>query len=90
MKVVFSETFADGYRALPKEVQARADKAIRLLAAKEGGQAFHPSPRARRIRGTLDIWEASVTMKYRLTLQIHQGTLYLRVIADHDAALRRP
>lgn len=90
MRVVFSETFAACYRALPKEAQARADKAIRLLAAKKGGKPFHPSLRAKRIQGTLDIWEASVTMKVRLTFQIHEDTLYLRVIGDHDATLKRP
>jgi mRNA-degrading endonuclease YafQ of YafQ-DinJ toxin-antitoxin module len=90
MRIAFSATFAAGYRALPREVQARADKAIRLLTAKEGGQPFHPSLRAKRVQGTLDIWEASVTMKYRLTFQIHEDTLYLRVIGDHDAALKRP
>ncbi len=90
MKIIFSATFASGYRALPMEAQRRADKAIRLLAAKEGGKPFHPSLRAKRIQGTLDIWEASVTMKYRLTFQIHEDTLYLRVIGDHDATLKRP
>ncbi len=90
MRVVFSETFAVCYHSLPKEVQPRADKAIRLLAAKEGGKPFHPSLRAKRIQGTLDIWEATVTMKYRLTFQIHEDTLYLRVIGDHDATLKRP
>jgi hypothetical protein len=90
MKVVFSATFVGGYRALPSDVQRRADKTIRLLAAKEGGKPFHQSLRAKRIRGTLDIWEASVTMKHRLTFQMHEETLYLRVIGDPDAALRRP
>jgi mRNA-degrading endonuclease YafQ of YafQ-DinJ toxin-antitoxin module len=90
MKVVFSATFAACYRALPEEVQRRADKAIRLLGAREGGKPFHPSLRAKRIRGTLDIWESSVTMKYRLTFQFHEDTLYLRVIGDHDATLKRP
>jgi len=90
MKIVFSATFASGYRALPTEVQRRADKTIRHLAAKEGGKPFHPSLRAKRVQGTLDIWEASVTMKYRLTFQIHEDTLYLRVIGDHDATLKRP
>jgi mRNA-degrading endonuclease YafQ of YafQ-DinJ toxin-antitoxin module len=90
MRVVFSETFAACYRALPKEVRTRADKTIRLLAVKEGGKPFHPSLRAKRIQGTLDIWEASVTMKYRLTFQVHEDTLYLRVIGDHDTTLKRP
>lgn len=90
MKVVFSATFAAGYRALPPEVQRRADKAIRLLTVKDGGQTFHPSLPAKRIGGTLDIWEASVTLKYRLTFQMHEDTLYLRVIGDHDPTLKRP
>lgn len=90
MKIVFSATFAAGYHALSIDVQRRADKAIRLLAAKEGGASFHPSLRAKRIQGTVDIWEASVTMKYRLTFQMHEDTLYLRVIGDHDATLKRP
>jgi mRNA-degrading endonuclease YafQ of YafQ-DinJ toxin-antitoxin module len=90
MKVIVSATFAACFRALPKDVLARADKTIRLLAAKEGGQPFHPSLRAKRVQGTLDIWEARVTMKYRLTFQIHEDTLYLRVIGDHDATLKRP
>jgi hypothetical protein len=29
-------------------------------------------------------------MKYRLTFQIHAGTLYLRVVGDHDATLKNP
>lgn len=90
MRVVFSATFAAGYRALPADIQRRADKTIRLLGTKEGGKPFHPSLRAKRIQGTLDIWEASVTMKYRLTFQIHEDTLYLRVIGDHDPTLKRP
>lgn len=90
MKVVFTETFAHRYRALPANVQLRVDKAIRLLAAKEGNAPFHPNLRAKRIQGTPDICEASVTMKYRLTFQINDGTLYLRVVGDHDPTLKRP
>ncbi len=90
MKVVFTETFARAYRALPSDLQGRVDKTIRLLAAKEPKKPFHPGLRAKRIQGTPDIWEASVTMKYRLTFHIHEGTLYLRVVGDHDKALKRP
>lgn len=45
---------------------------------------------AKRIQGTPDIWEARVTMKYRLTFQIHDGSLYLRVVGDHDKTLKKP
>lgn len=90
MKVIFTETFARRYRELPAAIQLRVDKAIRLLASKEGSQPFHPSLRANRIQGTPDIWEASVTMKYRVTFQIHEVTLYLRVVGDHDKTLKKP
>ena len=90
MKVVFSRTFAEHYADLPAEVQKRIDKTIRLLASKEGHSPFHPSLRAKRIKGTADIWEASVTMKYRLSFQMHEDTLYLRVVGDHDPTLKRP
>jgi hypothetical protein len=29
-------------------------------------------------------------MKYRLTFQIHEGMLYLRIVCDHDKALKKP
>lgn len=90
MKVVFTATFARSYRNLSSDLQRRVDKTIRLLAAKEPNGPFHPSLRAKRIQGTPGIWEASVTMKYRLTFQMHEGTLYLRVVGDHDPTLRRP
>ena len=90
MKVVFSRTFHENYDSLTAEIQKRVDKAVRLLASKEGSKPFHPSLRAKRIKGTADIWEASATMKYRLTFQIHEGTLYLRVVGDHDPTLKRP
>ena len=90
MKVAFSRAFQDNYQALPSDVQKRVDKAIRLLASKEGSGAFHPSLRAKRIKGTADIWEASLSMKYRLTFQIYGGTIYLRVVGDHDPTLKNP
>lgn len=90
MKVVFSQSFQNAYRSLPQKLQARVDKTIRLLAAKEPKKPFHPSLRAKRVQGTQDVWEASVTMKYRITFQLHAGTLYLRVLGDHDAALKNP
>ncbi len=90
MKVVFTESFQRNYQSLPGTIQKRIDKTIRLLAAKEGSAPFHPSIRAKRIQGTKDIWEASLTMKYRLTFQIFNGALYLRVVGDHDDALKRP
>jgi len=90
MKVVTSDTFKAGYARLSASDQERVDKAVRLLAARKPKEPFHPSLRANRIQGTPDIWEASATMRIRMTFQLFEGTLYLRVVGDHDAALRRP
>lgn len=90
MKVAFSRTSHENYQVLPSSIQKRVDKAIRFLASKQVNKPFHPSLRAKRIKGTADIWEASVTMKYRLTFQIHEDTLYLRVVGDHDPTLKNP
>lgn len=90
MKVIASERFVKSFRSFSPQLQQRIEKTIRLLATKEPGKPFHPSLRAKRIQGTDDIWEASVTMQYRLTFQMYQDTLYLRVIGDHDVALKRP
>jgi mRNA-degrading endonuclease YafQ of YafQ-DinJ toxin-antitoxin module len=90
MKVVFSGTFQAGYRKLSKSDQLRVDKAIRLLAAKEPKKPFHPGLRAKRVQGTSDIWEATATMRIRLTFQMYRETLYLRVVGDHDKTLGRP
>lgn len=90
MNVVASERFAKSCRSFSVPLQKRVEKTVQLLAAKDPGKPFHPSFRAKRIQGTTDIWEASVTMQYRLTFQMYQDTLYLRVIGDHNATLKRP
>jgi mRNA-degrading endonuclease RelE of RelBE toxin-antitoxin system len=90
MKVVFTREFQERYLALSSDAQRRVDRTIRLLASRKGGSAFHPGLHARHVKGTVDIWEARVTLKYRLTFQVHQGTLYLRVVGDHDPILKKP
>ncbi len=90
MKIVASKRFAKSYRCLSSQLQEQIEKTVHLLAAKNLGKPFHPSLRAKRVQGTTDIWEASVTMQHRLTFQIYQDTLYLRVVGDHDATLKRP
>lgn len=90
MKVVFTRAFQKHYQALPADLQSRVDRAIRLLASREGSAPFHPGLRAGRIRGTVDIWEARATRKCRLTFQVHQDTLYLRVVGEHDPTLKKP
>ena len=75
-----TESFARDFRALPKEIQARTEKAILRLAQNPA----YPSLRVKKMQGLKDIWEASVTMSYRLTFQRTGDTLILRRVGTHD------
>jgi len=86
MKVVASLRFKKTYQKLPISVQEQVDKKLLLLEENPG----HPSLRVKKIVGAPDIWEASITMKYRITFQISEGVIILRVIGEHDKALRNP
>jgi hypothetical protein len=62
------------------------DRKLLLLEQNPG----HPSLRIKKVAGTAGIWEASITMKYRVTFEMHRDRIVLRVIGEHDDALRRP
>jgi len=80
LKISRTESFKRDLQLLPTEIQNRAEKAIRLLAE----NPRHPSLRARKLRGLEDIWEASVSMSYRITYQLRNDKLTLRRIGTHD------
>ncbi len=71
MKILRGEPFKRDLQSLPEDAQRRAEKAIRLLTE----NPRHPSLRARKMKGLEDIWEASVSMSYRITYQIQGDTL---------------
>lgn len=86
-KIEFTETFLKQFNALPKEVQKKVRKAIRLLAENPG----HPSLRSKPIQGARGIFEASPDMHYRLTYERLPGdVLRLRVVGPHNEALKKP
>lgn len=63
------------------------NKKLKLLS---GFPDNHPSLRIKRVKGTDLIWEASVTMNYRLTFQIINNAILLRKIGKHDETLSNP
>ena len=75
-----TDSFARDFKNLPKEIQQRADRAIGLLAS----NPLHPSLRTKKMHGLEDIWEARVTLSYRITFQRTGDTLLLRRIGTHD------
>ncbi len=75
----FTKSFKKQYKRLPKEIQDAFDKKLQLFLE----DMSHPSLRVKRIQGTKDRWEGSITMKYRFTFQITGGTVIFRTIGTH-------
>ena len=86
MKIKAYACFKEQYTDLPAAVQARVDKQIHLLA----GNFRHPSLRVKKIKGSRGIWEARVDLSHRMTFEIIDDTIFLRVVGKHDDALKNP
>ena len=80
----FTKKFKKEYQKLPREIQDNFDKKLSLLLE----DIFHPSLRAKRIQGTKNRWEGSITMKYRFTFELHGNKAIFRTIGTHDILSR--
>ena len=86
MKIKAYKRFLKSYRSLPENVQRKVDKQIALLSE----DFKHPSLRTKKIKGREGIWEARIDIHHRLTFEIIQDTIFLRVAGNHDKVLRSP
>jgi mRNA-degrading endonuclease YafQ of YafQ-DinJ toxin-antitoxin module len=50
----------------------------------------HPSLRTKKVQGTENIFECSITMAVRLTWQYEGDSILLRLIGDHDEVHKNP
>ena len=80
----FSRRFKKGYQGLPKEIQETFYQKLPLFLK----DMSHPSLRVKRIQGTKDRWEGSITMKYRFTFEFSGGDLVFRAIGTHDILMK--
>ena len=80
----FTKRFKKEYKALPKEIKKTFDEKLSLLL----NNVSHPSLRVKRIQGTKDRWEGSITMNYRFTFQFDENTILFRTIGTHDILKR--
>jgi mRNA-degrading endonuclease RelE of RelBE toxin-antitoxin system len=76
----FSKKFKKQYKALPEDIQNAFDKKLTLFL----NNRSHPSLRVKRIQGTKNRWEGSVTMNYRFTFEFLENTVLFRLIGTHD------
>ncbi len=86
MIVERSERFLRSYRKLTEAEKERVRKALHLLAS----DMRHPSLRARKMQGAVDVWEARASRDLRFTFEIVEGVAVLRAVGHHDATLRSP
>ena len=81
MKIIRSPRFDRAYRKLHKKVKQQFKKKMELLLS---SNFSHPSLRIKKIKGTENIWEASIDMSYRFTFEKIENGIRLRVIGKHD------
>ena len=74
-----TRTFDKSFPALPLHIQGRT---LAKLALYEK-EPRHPSLRVKKLNGTTDIWEMSVTKKCRITFRREGGVVLLRNIGSH-------
>ena len=76
----FSKRFKKEYDRLPKKIQKAFNEKLTLFLK----EISHPSLRIKRIQGTKNRWEGSVTMKYRFTFEFLKDEVLFRTIGTHD------
>ena len=82
--ILFTKKFKKAYQNLPSFVQKAFDEKLDLML----NDILHPSLRIKRIQGTNDKWEGSVSMKYRFTFEIQEKVIIFRAIGTHDILKR--
>ncbi len=80
MIIEFTNSFKADYQHLPAHIQKQTDKSLKLLVA----NPRHSSLRVKRIQGTHDVWEARVTLAYRMTFNWKGDLVTLRRVGTHD------
>lgn len=86
MIIEWSESFKRDFKSLPTQIQGLFEDKLDLLV---NSNFKHPSSRVKKMQGTKNIWEGSVTMNYRFTFHKNQTSLFLRRIGTHNI-LRNP
>lgn len=84
MKVQLLDGFRRDFHLLPEGIQKRVRKALALLEE----NPFHPSLHTKKIRGKQGVWEARVTIAYRVTFSWEGDLITLRRVGTHNI-LRR-
>lgn len=83
ISVVFTEKSKRDFQSLPASLQKRTQKKLLLLEA----NMFHPSLRVKKMQGSTDYWEGSISMQYRFVFKKQEDVLTILRIGPHDTGL---
>ena len=86
MPIQFTERFVKQYERLPKTIQRKVDKALRLLDA----DFRHPGLRSHPVEEVGEIFEAYVDAKYSMTFERYGDVFVMRNVDNHDECLKNP
>ena len=86
MKIRRTRTFDKAFLKLPAQIQLKTEKAVKLLFL----DFYHPSLHTKKMMGQKDLWEARVDYHYRFTFTFDHDTIILRVVGNHEDALKNP
>jgi mRNA-degrading endonuclease YafQ of YafQ-DinJ toxin-antitoxin module len=86
MEFLFTARFKRAYKKLSEADRRSAQKKLALMS----GNPHHPSLRTKKVQGTENIFECSITMSIRLTWQYEGDSILLRAVGDHDDVLKNP
>ena len=86
MKIKYSENFKIAVQNLSPEIKKQLKKKLEIMLV----NPRHPSLRSKKIKGTENIFEASINMDIRMTWEYISDGILLRNIGEHDQALKNP
>ena len=86
MRFYYSDLFKEKVQLLDPNIKKVLKKKLELMDQ----NPKHPSLRTKKIKGTSDIYEASITMNCRMTWQYYKEGILLRNIGEHDKTLQNP
>ncbi len=86
MKIKAYNRFRKSYSKLPEHIQKKVDKQLALLL----NDLKHPSLHTKKIKGREGVLEARVDIYYRMSFEIVEDTIVLRVVGNHDEVLKNP
>ena len=84
-----TDKFKKEYKKLPENLK----KSFKIQFTKfidHPYHEFHPSLRVKKVQGTSDIFEMTITMSIRMTWQYTEDSILLRNIGKHDKTLSNP